>query len=461
MNQQINYCTAKTCGRLRLKSVCIAILPLAFAVLLLPQSVLAQEENKKPCTIEQGTIGANDLFDKNTPGNDFQITCEGELDSEAIATDTFKTLLDNKEDYSQFSSKVIIDVSGVTSDLEGITIESIAEKLILKGSISSDDEVTDGSVVSVSNGGTGESEDDIDFKSTATIASEGMGRHGIEVISTIGENDDAEVLVVNSGPITTSGDGASGLRAYIELDSATDSSALGLISVTNRNKVTVSGDGTDSEYVTGLQAVYRSKSGSEGLITNGGDVDIKNTGSITVSGNWAKGIYAKTQGTGNVEITVSGTVSAGQQGSSETATSSSNGEANDSAAAVAKKQNFGIGIHAHTDTDQPENASNDTEDTDVTIIVSGAGASIVAYGASSDDEATTNIDESMGIAIWAQTGETGKSHVSITDGARVSAFGGDGKSAGYAVKFEGGTGILDLGSNVIIEGDIFGVTTLN
>ena len=288
----------------------------------------------------------------------------------------------------------------------------------------------------------------LELTNSGMITTEGDGAHGISAGATAGSNTDSEATVVNSGKITTSGKGAMGLSAYLRLNNEVNANAdaLGLVSVTNTDTITVAGDSA-----TGLEAVYRHQAGESDIkVVNSGDVEIVNSGKITASGKDSKGIYAETYGKGNIEINVSGTVSAGNRGASEANSEGSN------------TKKYGIGIHAKANTgilgdgdevaDLPDSADGVA---DVIIVVAGSSASIMAYGAPNDDD-------QKGIAIKAETdAATGHSHVSIRDGASVAAFGGDGKSTGYAVMFEGGKGTLDLGNNVNVDGDVINVTELN
>ena len=488
MNKQLKNSIAKAGGLSNLKSIATAIVPLVFAVqLAIPQPVQAQD-----CTASaQNTIDTgNETTDTDSSNNvDFEITCEGGLD-ENFVVDTQFHLGDKAEDefdYDESESRVIIDISKVDGNSHGITIRSDAGKTTLIGTITNDETVPDeGSVVSVSEvvPADGEPLYDVIFESRATIGSEGDGRTGLSAridsgnnaarailnvtnsgtITTEGNNAEGlsagagasenkanRVYVTNTGTITTSGSGASGLSAYFELKAGSSSSdALGRVEVTNSGTISVSGDGTSSKFITGLEAVYRTAQRQSESILNSGSAKIENSGEITVTGNRAKGIYALTEGRGDIDIEVSGgTIKAGNQGSS--------GTEEDSAAPVPKK--FGIGIHAKADTDHPEDTPPETPtdsdgDVDVMIVVTGSGASIMAYGAASDDNATSNYDESKGIAILAETGAaTGHSHVEISSGAKVSGLAGTEEGNGYAVMFKGGKGILDINSANLV-GDV-------
>ena len=436
MNKQmIKYWVSKTGRLMKPIPVAATILSLTFAVQwFLPQPVYAQTD---PCTILQGTIETDNTFTESTTGTDFKITCTGELS--AIEATTLKALLDGEGGYTPSQSTVIIDVSGTSGSTQGFEINTDAEKTILIGTIEDDEAATDGSVVSVREVG---SQDNVDFESQATISSVGDGRIGLSVGAAAGSTDASKVAVENAGTITTEGDGADGLSAYFELDASPSTDAKGLVSVTNSGAITVSGNGDGSELITGLEAVYRTVDGQEDLSVNTGNVTVDSSGSITASGNRARGIYALTHGTGKVNIEVSGPVSAGHPGTSET-------DADDSETTVDKK--FGLGIHAKANTSNQDPLADPGDDVDVVIVVSGSTASIMANGAVNNDAATTDFDESKGIAILAETGaETGHSMVEISNGAKVHAVGGTKDSNGYAVMFKGGRGTLDIdGANLI------------
>ncbi len=300
---------------------------------------------------------------------------------------------------------------------------------------------------------------------SGSIATEGANADGISAGAVAGANKASRVSVDNSGTITTSGVGALGLSAYLQLNSAADATdadtvnASGLVSVTNSGTITVNGDGSGSGFATGLEAVYRHNNANPSVeIVNSGNVMIEHSGTITASGNRVKGIDALTHGTGNVNIAVSGTISAGHQGTPEAQSDESEMEA-DTVAPVPKK--FGIGIHAkahtsNTDVTEENPLADPTDDIDVMIVVTGSGASITAYGAPSNDGSTADFDESKGIAILAETGaSTGHSRVEISNGAKVSAFGANNTSDGYAVMFKGGKGTLDINGGNLVGNILF------
>ena len=473
MNDQMNKDMTKIARLLSWKPVGTAILPFAMAMqLLLPQPTHAQE-----CETIPGTIEENNAFTESDSGSDFKITCKGDLPADYdVYTESG---LGGQAGYIESQSIVIIDLSEVTGNTTELTINSNAKKTILIGALTSSEEPDDAadrdSVVSV---GRVVSPDgllyDVNVESRATINSEGDSRigleawvdsgdaaaksvlnltnsgsittegtraHGVEVGATAGTHKGSRVVVDNSGTISTTGDGASGLSAYLQLDdeATTDAAnALGLISVTNSGTISVEGDGTNGQYVTGLEAVYRHSEADPVVeIANSGNVEIESSGIITTSGNRAKGIYARTYGTGKVSIKVSGSVTAGDPGAPAAA--------GDSTSAVPRK--FGIGIHGMANTGTPvdgEDATSladSTKDVDVMIVVSGSSASIMAYGTSNN----------KGVGILAETeATTGHAKVEISNEARVSAYGDTDTTNGYAVKFMGGQGTLDIdGANLV------------
>ncbi len=187
MNMQTKNCIARA-GRLwTLKSLSVAILPLAFAMhLMLPGPAQAQQNL---CSIAQGTIDAGNTFTEDTTGSDFKITCKGAATSN-IEAGTFQGLLDSKSAYVESQSKVIIDGSGVTGKNIGVSIVSAAEKMILVGTIANDDTITGDSVVSVSEDpGTDGVAYDVNVESRATISSEGANRIGLQLDVTDGDAD--------------------------------------------------------------------------------------------------------------------------------------------------------------------------------------------------------------------------------------------------------------------------------
>ncbi len=442
MNQQMKYYETKTGWQLILKSVYVAVLPLVLAVnLILPQPAMAQDCD----TVDQGTIDVNNEFTEEASGTDFKITCEDGSD-DTITVNTKESLGgdDGNPSYTESQSSVMIDISDVTDETKAIEITSDAEKTILTAGTIANDKEGPGSVVAVDSNLDAETDGvpyDVNFESHATISSENDSVNGLSAGITAANTDKkTRVTVVNSGTIRTEGDNALGLRAYIETTAATSENVEGLISVTNQGTIETEGDGA-----TGLEAVFRHQNYSADTIEiqDSGNVEIVNTGTINASGS-ATGIYAETYGSGKINIAVrGGTVSAGHPGSGE-----------DAEEEVPKKS--GIGIHAKANTDDTLGEGdppavavdrNDSDkDVDVVIVVSGSGTTILAHGSAS----------TKGVAIQAETGaDNGHSMVEIGGGANVSAYSGDEESNGYAVKFVGGKGTLDIDGASLVGNIMF------
>ena len=107
------------------------------------------------------------------------------------------------------------------------------------------------------------------------------------------------------GSISTVGDAASGLAAAILVNGG--GQTYGSIFTQNDGTITTEGGrggagGTDIAY--GMIASYFNSDGS--VITGAGRVEARNTGSITVSGEGARGIQARTFGSGSATVVVDG-----------------------------------------------------------------------------------------------------------------------------------------------------------
>ncbi len=269
------------------------------------------------------------------------------------------------------------------------------------------------------------------ISNTGTITTYGdNGADGIAAFNQASHNPSSIVSATNSGTVTTHGDGGSmqGMQAYFLLYSTADSNALGTAKAVNSGTVLVKGSGDGDYLASGVTAGYWANQNpasgdAGGNIMNSGDAIVENTGTVTASGNRAIGLSATTFGTGTTRIsTTGGVVTAGT-----------------------KDKSFGVGISGVTNTDSTEGDNND--DVDVVILVSGT--KVEAFGGD-DDADTDDYDESKGIAILAESGaETGHSQVSIRNGAAVSADGG------YAVKFMGGRGTLDVHGSSLVGNILF------
>ena len=302
-------------------------------------------------------------------------------------------------------------------------------------------------------------------EASGMITTHGSNADGMLILAASSTNADSSVTATNEGTITVNGDSAvnnvtNGISAGFIMDRDADGNdysedALGTVTVTNTGTVNATGEGA-----TAISAGFWAAQGN--TIENSGDVVINiNEGStVTASGNNSTALYAETHGSGNVDINVvNGNRDPG------VATKITAGSKDDTATDEDEAK-FGYGIYAtaNTDSSEDDEPSSTATDNDVDITVDGEivdGAhsiTIQAYGAATDDTSTTGIDETKGIAIYADSGGmfengnytgTGRSNISITN---ANVIGGD-QGSGYAVIFKGGPGTLTL-DNSKLEGDI-------
>ena len=275
---------------------------------------------------------------------------------------------------------------------------------------------------------------------SGTITTHGEDATGVRMNSPSGDNAGSRILLRNTGTITTNGGGSSqGIAAsfYYNKDDTNSTvvnrNARGTITTENSGVITMRGDGPVGRSSIGVWSGYWAPEGSG--ILDSGDVVIKNTGTVNVSGEGANGLRALTHGTGNVDIDMTGgTVTAGTSGTG-----------------AARK--FGIGIWGAARTDSTANDSS--TDVDVDILVSGSATAVTAYGGASDHSFSALLDETIGLGIWAFSGTTsGHSKVVIRDGASVRAYDRNGRP-GAAVLFEGGRGTLDITASRLYGDVIF------
>ena len=264
---------------------------------------------------------------------------------------------------------------------------------------------------------------------SGTITTNGDGTYGVLMVSPSSGNEESRMLLRNTGTVTTNGSGSSqGVAASFYYDrhetgsTVVNRNARGRITAENSGRITMSGDAPVGRSSIAVWAGFWANSGSS--ILDSGDVVIKNSGTVDVSGEGANGLRAYTHGTGNVDIeTTGGTVTVGTSGTG-----------------AARK--FGIGIWGVAETDSTANDPN--TDVDVDILVSGSATAVTAYGGARDHSFSNWLDETMGHGIVAFSGITsGHSRVVIRDGASVRAYDRNGRS-GTAVLFGGGRGTLDI-----------------
>ena len=284
---------------------------------------------------------------------------------------------------------------------------------------------------------------------SGSITTKGDSADGASIFSYISTNSASRASVSNSGMITTNGNNAEGIEVgfwYPQNSDGTDSNALGIVTATNSGTITTKGDSVDDEgnpendlLVSAVSAGFYAASdflnypNAKNEILHGGDAVVANTGTVNAIGNRRIGLYALTHGTGTTRITSSGgAITAGSDNSK-----------------------FGIGIFGEVNTKTHSGSSTDdsSTDQDVIIVVDGTGTTVKAFGAAADVSGTTDYDESKGIGILAKAdGSSGHSHVTVSGGASVSAFGAN-SGSGYAAMFESGKGTLNITDSTMV-GDV-------
>ena len=281
------------------------------------------------------------------------------------------------------------------------------------------------------------SQSTVSARNTGTITTSGDNADGAAIYGPISLDPLSQISIFNSGTVTTNGVSADGFEAGFLAYITEDSDASGKVLVENVGTVTVNGDGPDDGWSIGLSGFYWANTNSEsgdsgGNILNSGDVVMQNSGTINAVGHRSIGINASTLGIGTSTINIrGGVVTAGSSGDSETETG----------------KKFGIGVRGISETDST--SDDESDDVDVLILVSGSSV-IRAFGATADDSATSDYNETMGIGIEANTGAaTGHSVVTISDGSSVTA------DDGYAVMFVGGQGTLNLDGATLVGDTMF------
>ena len=109
--------------------------------------------------------------------------------------------------------------------------------------------------------------------------------------------------------ITTRGDGSGGLAAGVQVSGSGTVDAFGSLRAENHGTIETSGgvpDGRGPGFgAFGVSALFF-KNADSTTIGNAGDVDVVNTGQVTVSGAQAVGLMAVTSGTGTATVTMTG-----------------------------------------------------------------------------------------------------------------------------------------------------------
>ena len=225
-----------------------------------PKTSFSQNENSALCSD----------IDRN--GDTFTVTCTGALLGN-LTNESIMSVLDSIGGLQEGVSKVIIDVSGVTSENHGINIVSDAGLTVLTGQLTNDASVKDGFAV--------------------TFRGEDPATNAGKVYA---------INVENRADITVKGEGRRGIRA-------THGYTDGNVNLVNYGRVTTEGDAFSRD--PGQMHRDRRTNAVEGIIDSAnGDITVTNEVGATIhtKGSGARGIHAWTGGTGTVEVHNKGVV---------------------------------------------------------------------------------------------------------------------------------------------------------
>ena len=430
----------------------VAVSLLLLLAIAMPQPSLAQ--TTAPCKIEKGTVDDENAFTEDESGTDFKISCLGLPAADADIPESIKTLLDAQSDYEEGTSKVILEVRGDTRETEGISFDSDAGKLILRGAITNDATVTDKEVVLVE---TSEAARNLDVESHADITARGDGRKGLVVRNNASEAS-GNIVVSNYGNILTEGDifedtsntpstyrRSDGIRVSHGSDATGDLTVVsesgasvtvkglgargisaqndgeGDSTVTNKGKViTQGGAGNLSPdddpdviwYAYGVHASAKSGSASatnaeDGTITTG-DLDrIKNPGTVTgdaISGTKAHGLRASTE-SGKAKVTNAGTIT------------------------THGKEAHGMSARVTSTTKDEDSTATGVNSGTITTNGDGADGAYIRSDASADaiiqNTGTVNALGQNSAGLRAKTSGSGKSMITVNDGKVNAGKAGD------------------------------------
>ena len=240
--------------------------------LILPQTAQATDENDNSCELSNlGIIDADGDFSEDPSGSDFKITCTGVLNGDLTndSIDSIETLLADRG-YVPGTSKVLLDISGVTSQNPGIYFASVAALNILTGSLTNDGDRRDGFAVTV------QGDDPANNDGTAY-----------------------DVVAHNRADITVQGEGRRGVRVVHEHDVSTENGAGGSATLVNYGAVTTEGDSFirppdrmhRDRRTNALEAIVEGGTGNA-MITN------KEGAEVITKGTGGRGLHAWTGGTG-------------------------------------------------------------------------------------------------------------------------------------------------------------------
>ncbi len=332
-----------------------AILSLAFVcTLVFPEKSFSQTPPILPCSIERGTIDAENQFTAGSTGLDYKISCAGPLTRDITHSDIKEYIddIDGREgpEFVEGTSSVMIDIKGDTSEMYGLSGYSDAKTVILMGELTNSATVEDGKVIGVSapNPNTNNGQNyDLNVENHATIKSQGNGRVGVAVDSKYGadiefsnfgvittngnqyvrtgddeefpnrrsdavrvgsENGDITVINESGAKITATGKAARGLSVSAEASGGSSpiSSNLHLI---NKGSITTEGDG--HEFSGGGFRVYNAYGMGASLHNSDGHITIENAkgATITTKGKGGRGITAWADGpASNVTVSNAGRI---------------------------------------------------------------------------------------------------------------------------------------------------------
>ncbi len=151
-------------------------------------------------------------------------------------------------------------------------------------------------------------------RNRGTVITGGWNADAVIAIASRGGGTAANPSVVRAyneagATITTAGDGSGGLAAGVLVSGSGTVDAFGSLRAENHGTIETSGgvpDGLGPRFgAFGVSASFFKYADST-TIGNAGDVDVVNTGRVTVSGAQAVGLMASTSGTGTATVTMTG-----------------------------------------------------------------------------------------------------------------------------------------------------------
>ncbi len=439
---------------IRKRTVSLMLLLSLLIAFLLPRPALSANENAEACSIERGLISSDNAFTASVTGRDFKLTCTGEL-SAKLNNESIQDLLDSRQGYVAGTSKVLIDLKGVSGETTSVAILSDAGLNVLTGTLTTDADTEVGSRAVLF--GAVDANNPIKVENQATITAKGAGTRALVVEN----NHGGDATLTNEGTVVAEGEPHTRSTTdypYRRGDAIVvrnEGSGSGNIMITNRGSVTAKGQGARgisaviADPVTGNAVVhnygtvktegepwtpaevrnistqkYRAY-GVYSTVEGGGSSEVVNQqgGNITTMGAEARGLFAYSSGTtGTATATNHGTVTTHGDGARGV---SANTEADTSATTMVT--NAGTitthGDNAHGLYTWAGRANSGTENF--------SSASTVT--ASNTGTITTNGDNADGTAIYSPISEDDSSSISLLNSGTITAngVGADGLEAGF------------------------------